>query len=259
MKGIPNSFYLFGINVKFYGVLMALAMLVGVLLACKNTKFRGMISDNIFTLALIVLPLAVIGARLFYVLGASHSYTFWEIFKIWEGGLSIYGGLIGGAVGVAIFCFFMKKNFFDVADICVVSLILGQAIGRWGNFFNQEVYGKLVTNPAWQWFPFAVYLDNCEWHYALFFYEFLLNLAIFAVLYVMLKKIKQRGYVMSAYLVLYGAVRFVLEPLRAQEYNLMLLGIKLSSLVSAIAVVAGIIAFVLIYTKSKRGRNIEQG
>ena len=258
MKGLPNGFVFLGINVRFYGMLMATAMLIGIILGLKNAKYRNMVADNIYVLALVVLPLAIIGARLFFVLGADRSYTFWEIFKTWEGGMSIYGGIIGGAIGVALYCIIYEKNFLDLADVAAVSLALGQAIGRWGNFFNQEVYGHIVENPSMQWFPFAVLLDNGEWHYALFFYEFLINLAIFAVLFVLIRRIKTRGYVMGLYLVMYGAIRFLLEPLREQEYNLMLFGLKLSSLTSAIAVLAGIISLVWIYTKSRRGVNGKQ-
>lgn len=254
MKGLIDGFTIFGFNIKFYGLIMACAMLFGVLLACKNAKHRNLTSDNIFTLALIVLPLAVVGARLFYVLGANHAYSFWEIFKVWEGGMSIYGGIIGGALGIVIYCLIFKKNFFDLADVACVSLILGQALGRWGNFFNQEVYGALVTNSSWQWFPFAVLLDNGEWHYALFFYESLINLAIFFVLLNLLKKVKQRGVIAGIYLISYGTIRFILEPLRMAEYNLMFLGMKLSSLISAVAVVVGIVILIITYTIKRRSK-----
>ncbi len=258
MLNLVNGFTIFGLNVKFYGITMATAMLVGIILACKNAKLRGLKSDDIFALALYVLPLAVIGARLMFVLGADHPYTFVEILKIWEGGMSIYGGILGGAVGVAIFCLVHKKNFLDVGDVACISLILGQAIGRWGNFFNQEVYGHLVTDPAWQWFPFAVLLDNGEWHYALFFYEFLINLAIFAVLMVLIRKIKTKGYITGIYLISYGSIRFLLEPLRESAYNLMIFGLKLSSITSVISILAGIAILVFVYTKQKRGKVSEE-
>lgn len=257
MKGLINSFTIFGFEIKFYGIIMALAMLVGVLLACKNSKYRNLSSDNIFTLALIVLPCAVLGARLFYVLGASHSYSFLEIFKIWEGGMSIYGGILGGAVGIVIYSLIFKVNFLNLADVACVSLILGQAIGRWGNFFNQEVYGAQVTNSAFCWFPFAVLLDNGEWHYALFFYEFLINLAIFAVLLTLIKRVKQKGVIAGVYLISYGTIRFVLEPLRMAEYNLMLFGLKLSSITSVVAIIAGIAFLIFAYTKHKRANKSE--
>ena len=259
MKGLISGFTIFGTEIKFYGIIMALAMLVGVLVACKNAKHRGLTGDNIFTLALYALPLAVVGARLVYVLGDLKSFSnFWDIFKVWEGGMSIYGGIIGGAIALLLYSIIHKKNFLCLADVAVVSLILGQAIGRWGNFFNQEVYGAVVTNPAFQWFPFAVLLDSGKWHYALFFYESIINLAIFFGLWYVLKKTQTKGYVMSLYLVSYGVIRFLLEPLRVAEYNLMLFGLKLSSVISVVAILAGIVSFVLIYTKSKRGKSGEQ-
>lgn len=258
MINLVNGFTIFGLNVKFYGILMASAMLVGVLLACHNAKRRDLTADNICVLALFILPLAVIGARLMFVIGADRAYTFLEVFKIWEGGMSIYGGIIGGVVGILLYCLVYKKNFFDLSDIACVSLILGQAIGRWGNFFNQEVYGHLVTDTSWQWFPFAVLLDNGEWHYALFFYEFLINLAIFALLIILFKKTNIRGLVTGIYLISYGSIRFLLEPLRMMEYNLMFLGMKLSSMISVLSIVSGIVILVLIYTKSKRSRKLEE-
>ncbi len=252
MLNIINSFSVFGLTVKFYGVIMASCMLLGIILACYHSKLRNLKSEDIFTLALYILPLAVVGARLIYVLGADHAYSFVEIFKTWEGGMSIYGGVLGGALGVYLFCLVHKKSFLDVTDVACVSLILGQALGRWGNFFNQEVYGEIVSNPSWQWFPFAVLLENGEWHYALFFYEFLINLAIFAVLLLLLKKTTTKGYVTSAYLFSYGLIRFILEPLREPTYNLMIFGLKLSSIASVVSFVAGIAIFVFVYTKQKR-------
>ena len=258
MKGLVDGFSIFGLNIKFYGIIMALAMLVGVVLACKHAKHRNLTSDNIYTLALFILPLALVGARLFYVFGADHSYSFWEIFKVWEGGMSIYGGVLGGALGVGLFCIVKKKNFLAVADVACVSLILGQAIGRWGNFFNQEVYGAVIENPAWQWFPFGVLLNNGEWHYALFFYESIINLAIFFGLKYLLKKTTSYGYVAGAYLASYGFVRFLLEPLREGQYNLMIGNIKLSSLTSIISLVLGIVILVLTHCLSKRRKCIDE-
>ena len=100
-----------------------------------------------------------------------------DIIKIWEGGLAIYGAVIGGIIAALIFSRWRRINFWDLVDIVSPSLILGQAIGRWGNFFNQEAYGKIVTDKAWQWFPYAVYIEaRQEWHMATFFYESMWNL-----------------------------------------------------------------------------------
>lgn len=154
-----NGFTIFGLEIKFYGIIIALGMLLGIIVATKNTKFRNLKADDIYTLALYVLPLAIIGARLYFVAFYDYDYTFWEIFDIKSGGLAIYGGVIGGAAGALLFCLIHKKKFLNISDVAVISLILGQGIGRWGNFFNQEAYGYEVTNKALQWFPYAVYIE----------------------------------------------------------------------------------------------------
>ena len=140
-----------------------------------------------------------------------------------SGGLSITGGIIGGALGVVLFCIIHKINFLRVADCLLPGVILAQAMGRWGNFFNQEVYGGLVTDPSMQWFPFAVYIENRgEWHYAFFFYEMLANLVIFALLFTLMWKFNKRphGLSMCGYFFGYGLVRSIMEPLRDPQFQL---------------------------------------
>lgn len=248
---IINSISIFGFEIKFYGILIGLAMLLGVLIAIKNSKFRGIIGDDVITLALYALPLSIVGARLYYVIFSSHSYTFWEIFEIWKGGMAIYGGVIGGAIGVALYCLIHKKNFLDLADIAVPSLILGQAIGRWGNFFNQEAYGNLVTNPSLQWFPFSVFIENTgTWHLATFFYESVFNLIIFFILLYLIKKVKIKGVVMCAYFIGYGIIRFFIEGLRTD--SLYWGSIRVSQLLSLIMVVASIGFLIYLLCKHKK-------
>ena len=248
LSSIPSGFSLFGLEIRFYGIIMAIAMGIGVFLACKNAKLRGLKSDDILILALYTLPLAVVGARMFSFFSERSLYSsFWEIFNLRTGGMSIYGGIIGGAFAILLYSLIHKKNFFALADIAVPSLILGQAIGRWGNFFNQEVYGFEVTNSALQWFPFSVYIEATGgWYLALFFYEFLLNLLIFVVLMLMLRKskIKTKGVIMATYLIAYGTIRACLEPLRITKYILYMGSIRLSLLASLIAIGAGVAYFV---------------
>lgn len=248
IMGIARGFYLFGLEVRFYGIIMALAMAIGVFVACKNAKLRGLTTENILLLACYVLPLAVIGARVFSFVSEMHLYSsFWQIFNLRTGGMSIFGGIIGGALAILLYCLIHKKNFFAVADVVVPSLILGQAIGRWGNFFNQEVYGFEVTNPNLQWFPFSVFIDSTgTWHLATFFYEFLINVAIFVVLMLMLRKfkIKEKGVVMASYLIMYGVIRACLEPLRMSQYILYLGSVRISLLTSIICVFCGLAYFV---------------
>ena len=244
---IPNSFNIGSLTVHYYGLISALAYFLGVLITCLIAKKRGFKVDDIITLACYVIPLAIIGARIYYVLFRLDLYTnFWDIFKIWEGGLAFYGGMIGGALGVWIYCLIHKKNFFALIDLIAVSMILAQGVGRWGNFFNQEAFGYAVKDAKWQWFPFAVYIDSlAEWHLATFFYESMWNFATFAVLITLLYKVnfKANGMVAAYYLILYGTGRFFIEGLRTD--SLYLGPMRVSQVLSALFVVAGL-AYIIV-------------
>lgn len=248
MLNIISGFYIGSIYVSFYGILMALGMALGVLVACFNAKKRGLKSNDILLLACYVLPLAVIGARIYYVLFSLDQFTsFVQVLKIWEGGLAIYGGVIGGAVGVGLFCFIHKKNFFDVADIAACSLILGQAIGRIGCFFAGCCYGIEVTDPSLMKYPIATEI-NGVWHYSTFFYESFWDFIVFAVLMITLylgKHIKERGVIMSMYFILYGIGRAIIETFRGD--SLYIGSIKVSQLLSILLIAAGVAIISIIY------------
>ena len=132
---VSDGFSILGLNIKFYGLIIALGMLIAIFVVCKICNKRNLKSDDIFVIAIYALPLAIIGARIYFVLFSGNSFTFWEVFEIWKGGMAIYGGVIGGAVGVILYCIIHKKNFLCVADVAVIGLILGQAIGRIGCYF----------------------------------------------------------------------------------------------------------------------------
>ena len=261
LMSIPKGFNLFGLEVRFYGILVALAMAVAVFVACKNAKFRNLKSDDVYILALYVLPIAVAGARMFSFFSERNLYdSFWQIFNLRTGGLSIYGGIIGGVVAVLIYCLVHKKNFFAVVDIIVPSMALGQAIGRWGNFFNQEVYGFEVTNPSLQWFPFSVYIDATgTWHLATFFYEFIFNLMIFVLLMILLRKVKVsfKGVLTATYFLCYGTIRALLETLRMPQYVLYIGSIRLSLLVSILCATFGfgyLVYYFVLRIKEKKNK-----
>lgn len=246
---------IFGLDIALYGVIVAIGMLAGVLLACRICKYRNLKSDDIFALALYCLPLAVIGARLYYVAFSDHAYTFIEILQIWQGGLAIYGGVIGGAIGVVLFCVIHKKNFFEVADIAAVCLILGQAIGRIACYFGDCCYGLEITNPSLQWFPLGTEI-NGVWHYSTFFYESFCNFVIFVVLLLLiLKKVKTKGVIMSLYLICYGTARCIIETFRGD--SLYIGAIKVSQLLSGLLIVAGIVLLVVIYTRKYKAKTSE--
>lgn len=259
---IPSGFNLFGLHINFYGITSALSYLLGVIVTCLLSKKRGFKTEDIITLACYVIPLAIIGARIYYVLFRLEYYTnFWDVFKIWEGGLAFYGGLIGGAIGVLLFCAIHKKNFFALIDIIAPSLIISQALGRWGNFFNQEAFGYEVTNPSLQWFPFAVYIDTlAEWHLATFFYESLWNFLSFILLYLLLTKVKfkQNGMIACFYLITYGIGRMFIEGLRTD--SLYWGSIRVSQMLSGIFVVAGasILLFFAIKNRKKKDESFSK-
>lgn len=250
MFGFFDSYFkLFGIKITYYGFLIAVGMGLGVFLACKLAKKRNLKGDDFVVLACYALPLSILGARLYYVIFSPEHYSFLEFFQIWKGGMAIYGGIIGGAIGVILYCLIHKKNFLDVADIAVVSLILGQAIGRIGCYFAGCCYGVEVTNPSQQWFPFATKIDGV-WHYSTFFYESFCNFCVFVFLLIMImKKVKTRGVMTGLYLVCYGAVRAVIETFRGDSLYIGVL--KVSQLLSILLVIAGLVLILLVLDKKQ--------
>ncbi|MBP3619091.1 MAG: prolipoprotein diacylglyceryl transferase [Clostridia bacterium] len=254
---IPSSFDLFGLKVNFYGLITALSYIAGILITCLLAKKRGFKGEDIITLACYVVPFAIIGARVYYVLFKLENYTnFWDVFKIWEGGLAFYGGLIGGAIAVLLYCKIHKKNFFALLDIIAPALIFAQALGRWGNFFNQEAFGIVIKNPSLQWFPFAVFIDRTQqWHAATFFYESMWNLITFAVLIVLLYKckFKHNGIIASFYLLLYGIGRLWIEGLRTD--SLYIGNIRISQLLSIIFVIIGATTIIYSFMQKKKKKD----
>lgn len=269
----------------WYGAVIGTGMLICVLLAYFMAKRRGYDTDIIFTIAVVSIPLAIIGARTYYVVNdvitdiANKGFTDWTIARYFGfengkfvgfAGLAIYGGLLGGVIGAALVRLFNRKKpkikqmtFIQMADLCFCLIILGQAIGRWGNFANQEAYGQLITDPAWQWFPFAVKIDayhgiqGAGWYHACFFYESLWNLIGFALLQFMYNgKYKSfDGFHLSFYCMWYGFIRFIVESLRSDS---MWFGpIKANQLLSLLIFFAGAgILFFHIYNAKKANKKL---
>lgn len=225
---------------NLYGVLIALGILAAVLYMAYESKRLKLPKDLAIDLALWAVPLAVVFSRLYYV---AFSWPMYQkdplsILRIWEGGLAIYGGVIGGAIGVYLYSQRKKQPFWQLADLVAPGLLLGQAIGRWGNFFNGEAYGTLVTNPAMQFFPVAVFADGA-WHLATFFYESVWNLLGVGFLVLCRKRLYQKGHglVFFWYLVWYGLGRMVIEGLRTD--SLMLGSLRVSQGVSVLLIALG--------------------
>ena len=211
---------IFGLEIYYYALVIVAGMLIAAALSMLLMRRRNMSSDFVFLLFLVCIPTAIIGARLFSCL-TDESIGLKNFFKIRQGGMSITGGVLGGVgAGLAV-CLIKKVNFFRAADCVVLNILIAQALGRWGNYFNGEVYGGVVSNPAQQWFPFAVNI-NGTWHYAFFFYEMLWNMLGWALLftYAWFRKKKPNGILTCLYFVWYGSIRMVMEPLRDPEFIL---------------------------------------
>lgn len=262
---VALQFPLFGnlISIHWYGIIIAVGMLLAILLTMQNAKREGLNPDNVLDLALVIVPMAIVGARLYYVIFMwQQIYSagpFWKVFAVWEGGMAIYGGVIGGFIGICLYSRFSKNRIplLKIADMIAPGLILAQAIGRWGNFVNQEAYGYAINNPAWQWFPAAVYIvadPEQPYHMATFFYESMWNLLVFLFLFLYYRKSKSRktGDIFWFYLLLYGIGRVVIEGLRTDSLYLGATGIRVSQLLSGILIVVA--AVMLIYTHIIRNR-----
>lgn len=256
----PNhsSINVFGFNIYWYAIIIVFGMIAAFAVISLLFMRRNMSVDLFMTFFCIGLPIAIVTTRLFYCITDGMPIKDWFDFdSIRSGGLSIVGGIIGGAASVAAVAFVKKANFLRVGDCVVVGLLLAQSIGRWGNFVNQEVYGAEVTNTALQFFPFAVYIESSgSWHYAFFFYESMATLTAAILLFLNAWKNgkKPNGINTACYFIVYGLVRSIMEPLRAPEY---ILGHGVPwSLVMSLVMLAGglgLLVFVLWNNKKKEG------
>lgn len=233
----PVAFTLFGIEVRWYGLLIAFGVVIGTLLALKEAKRKGVDEDTIIDLLLFAIPGAIIGARAYYVIFSWDLYKNnpLEIFNIRGGGLAIHGVIIGGVIVALIFAKIRKQSFWKLGDIVAPSLILGQAIGRWGNFVNQEAHGG-PTNLPW-----GIMVNGVKVH-PTFLYESIWNvLVFFFLLWYSRKKAKADGEVFLLYLILYSVARFFIEGLRTD--SLMLGSFRVAQLVSLTVIIIGTIIF----------------
>lgn len=250
---------IFGFKIYAYALCIVSGMIAAFFLISLLFRRRNMSPDLFMTYFCVTLPIAIFTTRLFYCITDGMPPSEWfSIKSIREGGLSIIGGILGGVFGVALVSYIKKVNFFRAGDCIVVGLLLAQAMGRWGNFANQEVYGAEVTNPALQWFPFAVHIDKDGlWHYAFFFYESFANLIAAGLMFLFLWKNpkKPNGVATAWYFMHYGAVRSIMEPLRDPEYILSGGGVPWSLVFSLLLFVFGtaMMAFVLLRNRKKEG------
>ncbi|MBR1747483.1 MAG: prolipoprotein diacylglyceryl transferase [Clostridia bacterium] len=213
------AFTLFGKTIAWYGIIITAAMVIGLLVGIRLARRTGIKSDDALELFLIAIPLAIVGARLGWVFAnLSKIHNFLDVIAVWDGGLTILTGAPMGILGGFIWCKWRKVNFWKLADSVVFVILLSQGLGRWGNFMNQELYGvQVVTDPNMQWFPLSVFISRgglMEWHPAAFFYEMVLDILFFFVLFYISRHLYLTGSGVLQYLCTYCIIRFVMEFFR---------------------------------------------
>jgi phosphatidylglycerol:prolipoprotein diacylglycerol transferase len=242
MEEVGKNITIGDFSIAFYGISIAIGMLLAIVLATTIAKKIGHNQDICYDVAIIAIPSAIVGARLYYVAFQWEYYKqdLLRIFDIREGGLAIYGGVLGGIATAVVFCKYHKFSLIKLLDFVMPSLLLGQAIGRWGNFTNQEAFGNLITDPNLQFFPYGVYIEHLEeWHQATFFYESMANLTLFILMMIVAHKAKKDGWMLAMYFMGYGCIRFFIEGLRADSLYL-IPGVRVSQVLSVILVIIGL-------------------
>lgn len=250
MSDVPSidrvAFQLGSITVYWYGIIIMTAVLLCILLANREGVKQGLPKDTFTDLILIALPISLISARLYYVLFEWEFYMDKpeKILAFWEGGIAIHGALIGGAFIAAWYA--KRKNipFLKLADIAAPSLILGQAIGRWGNFMNQEAHGDVVSRSFLENLYLPDFIINQmnidgQYYHPTFLYESIWNLLIFVFLLFLRRKKLLQGEIFFSYLIFYSIGRFFIEGMRTDSLLLLETTIRIAQLVSVSLIIIG--------------------
>ena len=269
-----------GHGIYWYGIILAFAMLAGLYLCMKQAKHYGLTEDNIMDMVLWAVPCCIIGARFYYVLfyldlyrNTDGSLDWGAMFRIWDGGLAIYGGVIGAVLTLLIFTKVRKQSFFSMADSGVLGLITGQIIGRWGNFFNCEAFGgytdnlfamrikESIVNPSMisaGLLEHEIVENGVKYIqvHPTFLYESCWNLCVLAFMLWYRKRKKFDGEMLWVYFLGYGLGRVWIEGLRTDQLKLPGTGLAVSQLLSAALVGAAVGILHYKHSKLKKQKNI---
>ena len=257
-----KSFTVFGIEIAYYGVIIALGMLAGALVAYREAKKTGQKVDDYIDFTLYTLIAAIIGARIYYVIFEWDYYSAHplEIFNLRAGGLAIYGGVLASVLTLLIFTKVKKLKFWLMADTAVQGLIIGQIIGRWGNFFNREAFGGYTDSLFAMQLPVSeakgitqeliehlVTIDGVSYVqvHPTFLYEGTWNLLLFIGICLYKRHKKFDGEIFAIYLMGYGVGRFIIEGLRTDQLVIKALGGIAASQVLSIILIVLAVAFVI--------------
>lgn len=247
----PVLLNLGSLEIRYYGLIYVVGFILSYFII-KHLSRKGMIkitAANIENLLIYAGIAGILGSRLFYVLVYNFSFYLknpFEIIAVWHGGLSIHGGIIGGLIGIYIFCKKYNYNFLNILDVISIPFVLAVALGRIGNFINGELYGK-ITNLPW-----CVKFQNAEgcrhpWQ----LYETIYNTTIFCVLWILKNKKLRKGMIFASFIVMYSALRFIFEFIRVPDEQLgyLFLGLTMGQILSVLLLVFGII---LLYKINKK-------
>ncbi len=274
LRNVPKSFSIFGFEISLYGVIIGIGFLCGVFLAAHMAKKDKLNPDMIWDLAIYEIIFSIIGARIYYVVFAWDLYrdNLLAVFNLRRGGLAIYGGVIAGFITLAVYCRVKKLSFLQVADACVPALVLGQAIGRWGNFTNREVFGEYTNNLLAMRLPvdairsvsdisesIAAHMTegtNYIQVHPTFLYESLWNVGLLLLMIFYRKHKKFQGEMWLLYLGGYGLGRAWIEGIRTDTLFIPHTTIAVSQVLAIVLFGMAVIADVLIRIHLRKGKTV---
>ena len=270
LKDVPRSFSVFGFEIAFYGLIIGIGVMAGLLTAVQIAKRTGQNPDDYWDFAIWAVLFSVIGARLYYVAFSWEDYkdNLLDIFKLRSGGLAIYGGVIAAFITLFVWCRIKKKNPLLIGDTAMPGLIRGQAIGRWGNFMNREVFGDYYNGLLSMQIPISDVRDssditeNIASHipeganyinvHPTFLYESLWNLFIFALLLIYRKHKKFDGELCLLYLGGYGLGRFVIEGIRTDTLLIPGTALPVSQVLALVMVIFAVVTDIFVRIRLKK-------
>lgn len=250
------------IEIYWYSITMFLGVLIGIIIAYIEIKRKKIDPNKFSNMAFYAILFGFIGARIYYCLFNLDYYLSnpLEIIMVWHGGLAIHGGIIGAIIAILIYCKKNKLNFIEMLDICAPALIIGQVIGRWGNFFNSEAHGGIVSKAFLESIHLPKFIIdgmyiNGNYYHPTFLYESLLNLICFIILMILRKnKDIKIGVITGIYLMWYGIVRVFIEELRTDA--LMLGSFKMAQVISFVLFIIGLILVISSSSKDKYNKEV---
>lgn len=275
LEHVPKTFSIFGFEIALYGVCIAIGMILAFVIMDRTSKIFLEKPDDYFDIAIVTVIVGIIGARAYYVAFEWEHYkgSFLSIINLREGGLAIYGGIIGGVIAALVMSKVKKVNPLDMLDVIFPGVVVGQIIGRWGNFFNREAFSRYtdglfamqipvdavrrheITEAMWDNLQTIDGIDYIQVT-PNFLYEGMWNVLVFVTLLLVVKNRRFKGQVALTYAIMYGAGRYYLEGLRTDQLKIGNTGLAVSQLVGITCVVVGLIIYAVVIEKQRVKLNL---